>query len=318
MRTMTAQVDRRRSLGIDKVLAGAAARTRAVLEQRGFASAGVHHKWMANNSSPDEFRDYLETAGHLTYETILSPDPAALLFSEPGKYPFRSEFLRDKVATRARLFGSTSELFRDPERRHLVELTVAEQRFSKMLERANRADVENYSKFVALQEGAREKELVDLQPTIHDLLSALEPDATLAVLAPRLMRCALRTQCQGDYIENHPPQMGDEVGAVLLSGKPKIILQVVISPHAYAGEWCGSVGLKTYVADEPFGKRTPDTRLSLMFYFRALRDVMAPFEVFRSLPELALCCLAWSAAVSVMLEELRGNGLAAELAICRV
>lgn len=302
-------------MSIEEQLVRAAKKTRASLHECGFLSAAVHLEWIKANSSPVEYDDYVETADQLILETVLSADPAALFLSDGVVYPFRSGFLRERFATRANSFGSASELSANPERRHLLELCVAEQRFSKMLERSNRADICAYSSYVSSLDSVKEKELDDFSSAVRDVTSQVDVTTGFATVVPQMMIAALRRQIRRGVVELSESVLSDEIGAVLLSSRPKILLQIVYDQRVDAGRICGSVCLKTYIRDEKFGKRSRHPEFNLMFYFRAVSEALDPYVTFRGLPELALNCLAWSAAVSLVVDEFRMSGLSAELAV---
>ncbi|WP_290887715.1 hypothetical protein [Arenimonas sp.] len=290
------------------LLVRAANRTAIELEHRGLVASLVKEAWLKSHATPAEYAEHKKIAEALMLETISSPDAAEILFCDDGSYQYVSSFLRDRIEQRSRKFGHVSDLTSDPNRRHLIHLSIPEQRFAMMLERSNSVQLAMYVDFMAALDQARQQELRLLRFEIDKL-----HDNPLHAYQGRIpVREFLRTSFVAQRFERgyvtYSPESETEVAAIFVGGQAKVHLHLVHSPHSSSGDCCGSISLKTYIRNESFGKRTAAPDVSLMFYFTALSSALMPYQNFSSSMDLAICCIAWTAAASVLCEEFRQSG----------
>lgn len=297
------------------LVALAAKRTATALEQRGLVASLAKELWLKSHSTPAEFAEHTQIADALVLETIASSDAAEILFCDDGSYPYVSQLLRDRIEQRTQAFGSVMELISDPDRRHLIQLSIPEQRFGMMLERSNSTQVDMYLEFMATLDIARQQELLRLRLETEKLNEPpLHEDRHRIPVREMLRKSFLLRNFDGGYTTYSPEREG-EVAAIFVDGKAKVHFHLVHSPHGSTGNCCGSISLKSYIRNESFGKRTADPNVRLMFYFTALSGALLPYQNFNSSAELAVCCIAWSTAATVLAEEFRLDGMDVVVAI---
>lgn len=114
--------------------------SRKVLANAGFSAVFVDENWVASHCSPVEAHEWVEYRQAYEVEAIYSESPTSIVYSEPGDYPWVTKYFSAATAERQQKYGSLDRIFNDPGTRHLAELCVGMQRFSRMLERATDAD----------------------------------------------------------------------------------------------------------------------------------------------------------------------------------
>jgi hypothetical protein len=150
------------------------------LRQVGFTSCFVDEDWMKGRSTADEWLDFGRYKREYAREVLQSRSPAAIEHSNPGEYEWRSSEISGRVQRRFEKFGDVHALFLDASRRHLVQLTVAEQRMGQMFERATEFDRAECERRLAEFQRRRDVELqrADTRSLAKRLFSSRDISAT--------------------------------------------------------------------------------------------------------------------------------------------
>ncbi|HTU65583.1 MAG TPA: hypothetical protein VMF52_06525 [Steroidobacteraceae bacterium] len=114
---------------------------------------------MKGNASSADWSEFETFRLAYAREVMYSKNPSEILLSDPGDYPFVDRVVSEKVEKRFRVFGPVAELFNDAKRRHLIELTRAQQDFSEMLSGLSEAAKTRRRAFHAFHDELRANEL---------------------------------------------------------------------------------------------------------------------------------------------------------------
>jgi hypothetical protein len=104
------------------------------LRSRGFVSGYSDREWMHRHSPAADQADLQRYDAAYAREVVFSGGVSGMLISNPGEYEWVTPLFIARARTRFESFGDVHELFRDPRRRHLIELTNARQLLSRVLE----------------------------------------------------------------------------------------------------------------------------------------------------------------------------------------
>ena len=135
--------------------------------------------------SSEEIRDYLLIQREMAVETVLSDDPAMILYADPGQYEFVSTILRERIELRFREHGSAHDIALDPDRQPLIELSEPARFLSRAYQRRFGDGGEVVREVVYLHALARNQEAARLvrEPietpflqTLNDLCDAGRPE----------------------------------------------------------------------------------------------------------------------------------------------
>jgi hypothetical protein len=98
------------------------------------------HVFMYLGATYHEWRDFLKLERAILAESVSSSEPANIIYSKSTDSRIQSKELRERLQQRELAYGAVDDLFFDPSRRHLVELSICSQRLSKVLERRGSAE----------------------------------------------------------------------------------------------------------------------------------------------------------------------------------
>lgn len=268
---------------------------------------------MRTQSSPLQWQEYETFRRAYAREVLLSRDPAAILFSNPGEYQWHTTLVRAQILRRWELHGDVHALFADPHRRHLVELTAAQQRLSEMLERSSPSARRQYAIRMGIYDDLRAEELRDP----YGAMARVRKRLVSARLSPAsVCRCFLEEVCDRAFGARW---QGDASAPAALSVALREDLRLAILPEVdFKGqdaELNGAFVVQFFVRqglpaqdEEPF----PHDQ-DIVFYRLALPDGFSVYSSFYSDTELWLACAAWIEAVVLTLRHLSGKGWAATL-----
>jgi hypothetical protein len=108
--------------------------------------------------TPEQWADLLYYRREYAKEVLLSRSPASIEHSDPGKYEWQSPEIAARVQRRFAEYGPADALYAQTQTRHLIRLTVPQQRLSKVLERSTPDDVEQCELRLAMFDERRNEE----------------------------------------------------------------------------------------------------------------------------------------------------------------
>lgn len=232
--------------------------------------------------SRTQFRDHLLVQREVAVETVLSDDPAMILYSDPGQYEYASALLRERVDLRFREHGAAHDIALDPERQHLINLSEP----ARFLSRAYQRRFGDGGEVVAEVEQYR---------------------ASARILeASRLVRDPIDTRFLGPLNDlfgpGHSKRRSERTAA-----EPRILVTFgagcVLSIRSGARVAPGRLSIIFEGKNLGFG-RPCGQDWTLVFYPGSLPDGFRCYSYFESDSETKLCLTAWSVAIEVLINAL--------------
>jgi hypothetical protein len=214
---------------------------------------------------------------------LLSDSPAKIKHGNPDEHRWQTELIRQRVVERFRRFGDVHDLFQDSSKRHLVELTIPEQRLSRILERASPEDVEECE---SRHRDFDRRRVQELQKANSDeaIRRAVEQIESSFDSAPRVFAQLLlgRVAAQIGSASATGTRLLPEAGA------GECYVDIELDAHPKSGSSSGAIFVTTFYRSGPI--TNVRRRLAIQ---RLLPDEFRGYSRFASRPELSVCLAAW-------------------------
>lgn len=257
---------------------------------------------MKKTATASEWTDYQDFRVEYAREVLCSCDPASILHSDVGQYEWVSGVFAERIADRARKYGKSDELFGDPKKRHLVQLTYTQQRLSKALEGSTSNDMAFRVARRETFERLRRRELAlscaqKGQAThILDRGAVTERAISRLCLNPIVSEC-----CKGA----HAPAVGDRIDVVKVAIDELLAVKFFFEARIekQSSNVSGAIFPRVY-ADVPGTSRSlPRLRKDgFVFFHQAFFQGLTTYSRFESYADLLVCCAAWG---EVLLQSVR-------------
>ena len=287
-------------------LAEVAEDIRSRLKVAGLLSCFADEEWMRSQSQPPEWEDYEAFRRAYNREVLLSRDPAAILFSNPGEYDWQTPLVAERIRQRFELHGDVHALFANAHTRHLVELTVAQQRLSEVLERASPSARRQYASRNAIFDDLRAEELADRQGIISRVRKRLGSTRLSAGSVSRVLLGAVYERAFGAEWPGSP----DSSSALIVRLSDDWLLAMQPGVRIESGAADGKFIIQFFLRQSlPETSKAPfPSDDDLIFYRLALPDAFSAYSAFQGKSELMHVCAAWIEAGALTLLALGERG----------
>jgi len=289
-----------------KQLAEVAEDIRSRLKVAGLLSCFADEEWMRSQCHPAEWEDYEAFRRAYNREVLLSRDPAAILFSNPGEYDWQTPIVAERIRQRFDLHGDVHALFANPHTRHLVELTVAQQRRSEMLERASPSARQKYASRNAIFDHLRAEELADRRGIISRVRKRLGSTRPSAESVSRVVLGEVYERALGAALPGPP----DSSSALIVRLSDDWLLAMQPGVRIESGAADGKLIIQFFLHQSlpETAKASFPSDDDLIFYRLAMPDAFSAHSAFQGKPELMLACAAWTEVGVLTLQALRERG----------
>lgn len=257
-------------------LVNAANAVRRSLVDAGMQSCFADETWMQRESTADEWQDFLEFTGNYVEEVVFSDDVDSILFSDPDGYPWRTQFVRSRVAERFTNFGPVDELFNRPESRHLIELTEPLRTLSRVLERRTPEAIRMYAERNSVFDAARRNELAEQRSLMSQADQRKFANFCFDLMSNRL----------GNVSRFHGPE-GSCLSLTLFGERDRAET--------------GFVSLRVV-------ESSAEERSHMIPFHRALPSNFSVYSTFRNPEEAVLSFRAWKPVIAEIDKQMRGIG----------